>query len=273
MARTLEEIQNQIYSKITSTTDLSELTSTSTSAIWRLWVYIVAFAIWIHENIVETNAENSRPHTLRWYREQALGFLDGLELVWQDGQFKYNTEGIDDLEERRVIDRAAVLESVDGKLIIKVATELNETVQPITDDKLIRFTSYMNQIKDAGNELEIINRPPDKLKLALKVYVDEQIIDLINGKLLNTDEDIKPVEVALDDHLRHLEFNGALVKEFLRGTIQKAKGVRLPVIDVLQWRYAGLPYQDIEQWQVPDAGYFTIDELTITYLPYDLAAN
>jgi hypothetical protein len=258
---------------VVSTTALSGLTSTSKVAIWRLWVYIVSFAIWVHEKIVETNAENSRPHTLRWYREQALSFLDGLELVWKDGQFQYNTEGVDDIEERQVIDRCAVSESVDGKLIIKVATEINNIVQPVADDKLLRFTSYINQIKDAGNELEIVNRPPDKLKLTLKVYVDEQIIDLIEGTLLSNDQAIKPVEVAIDNHLRHLEFNGALVKEFLRDTIQNADGVKLPVIEELQWRYAGLPYQPIDQWQVPDAGYFTIDELTISYLPYDLAAN
>jgi hypothetical protein len=270
MARTLEEIQQQIYDKIAETPQLSGLTSTSRVAIWRLWVYIIAFAIWLHEEIVEANAENSRPHTLRWYREQALSFLDGLELVWLDGQFQYETEGVTNLDERQIIDRCAVLESTDGELIIKIATELDDQVQPITDDQLLRFTSYMNQIKDTGNRLVIVNRPPDKLKLTLKVYVDEQIINLGDGVLLNTDETIKPVEVAVNEHLRNLEFNGALVKEFLRDTIQKDEGVKLPIIEDLQWQYAGLPFQSIDQWQVPDAGYFEIEELTINYLPYAL---
>ena len=62
MGRTLQDIQKQIYDKIAETSALSGLTSTSKVAIWRLWVYIVSFALWVHEQVVETNAENSRPH-------------------------------------------------------------------------------------------------------------------------------------------------------------------------------------------------------------------
>lgn len=272
MARTLEDIEVQIYDRLASIPILGGLLiDMSKSSVFGTWINTVAFAIWSHEQIVEANAENSRPHTLRWYQEQAYDFRDGLELLWIDGQFQYDTEGVDDLEERQIIDRCAVLESTDGELIIKIATELNDIVQPITDDQLLRFTSYMNQIKDAGNRLVIINRPPDQLKITLKVYVDEQIINLSDGVLLsNPTPDVKPVEDAVYEHLRNLEFNGALVKEFLRDTIQKAKGVKLPEIESLQWKYAGLPYQEVESWQIPDAGYFEIDELTINYLPYAL---
>jgi hypothetical protein len=61
------------------------------------------------------------------------------------------------------------------------------------------------------------------------------------------------------------------VREFLQDTIKEAKGVRLPIVEGIQWKYAGLPYQEIGEWQVPDAGYFKIEDLTITYLPYALA--
>ena len=63
MARNLNDIQQSILDKKTETTTLSTLevlttneknslsglTSTSKVAIWRLWVYIVAFAIWTLE--------------------------------------------------------------------------------------------------------------------------------------------------------------------------------------------------------------------------------
>jgi len=111
MARTIAEIQEQILDERDKveqfnalqvlTTDekrdqtISEqLTSTSKASIWRLWVYIVATAIWLHEKVVERNALISRPHTLAWYREQALNYVAGADLIWKDGYFQFDLSGI-----------------------------------------------------------------------------------------------------------------------------------------------------------------------------------
>lgn len=234
---------------------------------------IIAFALSFHEKIVEANAENSRPHNVPWYREQAFAFLDGLELVWNGGFFGYDLTGIDDVEDRKIIDRCAVLESNDGELVFKIATNNNGEIEPLSPPQLLRFKEYMNLIKDGGNQLRIINESADLLRVTLTVFVDPLIIDLETGKLLNTDEDVYPVEQAIEMYLENLEFNGAFVKEFFKDAIKTAPGVKLPTLNDVQWKYATFPFAPIPEWKVPEAGYFKImpEDLTINYAPYDLA--
>lgn len=231
-------------------------------------------AISIHEGIVENNAQNSRPHTLRWYYSQFTNFLDGLPLTWKDGQFYYDTTNIVDLEERKIIDRCAVLESKNGELVVKVATDQNG-LQPLSAGQLLRFKEYCGLIKAAGNRLRFINLPADNLKMTLTVYVDPSIIDLDTGKLLSVSEDVYPVKKAIDNYLAGLEFNGAFVKEFFRDELQRAEGVKRPLIDVLQSQYLGFPFQDIEDWRIPNSGYFkAIDNnVTIIYKRNDLVGH
>ncbi|WP_258930728.1 hypothetical protein [Flavobacterium oreochromis] len=91
MARTIAEIQNEILEQKKDTISLNKLNNESKTSIWKLWINIVATAIWIHEKIVERNALISRPHTLNWYREQALNYIHGQNLIWKDGSYQFET--------------------------------------------------------------------------------------------------------------------------------------------------------------------------------------
>lgn len=242
----------------------------SLTSIENVWFDNISFGIYNHELIVSENALNSRPHNLSWYKEKCMDFHDGFELVWLDGQFKYEASVT---EVSKIIDRVAVLESNDGELVIKVATDNAGTIEPLSAPQLTRFTNYLNLIKDAGNRIRIINQPADLLKMTLNVYVDVSIIDLSNGKLLNVTEDVYPVEDAIKNYLENLEFNGGFVKEFFKNELQKATGVKLPLIELVEWKYASFDWAEFGEWKVPEAGYFKIEpaDLTINYLPYELA--
>jgi hypothetical protein len=242
----------------------------SLTSIENVWFDNMSFGIHNHELIVSENALNSRPHNLPWYKEKCMDFHDGFELVWLDGQFKYPDSVT---EVSKIIDRVAVLESNDGELVIKVATDNAGTIEPLSAPQLTRFTNYLSLIKDAGNRIRIINQPADLLKITLNVYVDVSIIDLSNGKLLNVTEDVYPVEDAIKNYLENLEFNGGFVKEFFKNELQKAKGVKLPLIELAEWKYATFDWAEFGEWKVPEAGYFKIEpaDLTINYLAYGLA--
>lgn len=241
-------------------------------SVENLWFDNVSFAIYNHEQIVAANAENSRPHTIKWYKEQAESFLDGLPLVWMDGQFQYDLSGVEDVDVRKIIARCAILDSNDGELVVKVARNNAGVIEPLTGPQMVRFIAYMQLIKDAGNILAFVNQPADKLKITLTVQVDVSIIDLANGKLLSTTEDVYPVKDAIASYLDNLEFNGAFVKTFFIDSIQRATGVINPIIDVLQWKYSGFDFMSFNQRKVPEAGYFKIDDvdLTINYVANDL---
>lgn len=260
------EIEEQILQKIKDTPELSEkLTSKSKTALWRLWVYITSYALWLHEGIVEKNARNSRAHTLLWYRDQALKYIDGLPLSWSDeGFFSYDTKAMDDeeLNKRALIKRCAALEGAFSQIIIKIAAEKG----PLSDEQSLRFAQYMNQIKDAGNRLEIVNKEPDKLKIDMRIYVDRSLVNS-EGADQRTNE--KLIEKAVRDYFNHLEFNGAMSKTYLLDFVKKAPGVKIPLIKNLEWRYGDKPWKAIEEIVVPEAGYFKIDSLSVTYPDYE----
>ena len=288
MDRKFSEIQQQILDAKNAAAQLNALevltaseqninsaNTTSKVGVWRVWVWVMAYVIWIHERIVSTNAANSRPHNLLWYREKVYEFRDGLQLQWINGQFTYDLTGVADAEDRLIIKRRSVLESNDGELVIKIATDNGGSIEPVSNPQLVRFTEYMNLIKDAGNRLRIINQPGDLLKITITAYVDVSIIDLATGKLLNVTEDIYPVVDAVENYLANLEFNGAFFKAFLQSNIEKASGVYLPLIDDVQWRFAAFPFAAIGEHKIPEAGYFKInpDDLTINYLNKNELAN
>ncbi|MDI9309230.1 MAG: hypothetical protein QM535_03350 [Limnohabitans sp.] len=305
MARTIAEIQDEILDEKNRVSSLNGLTTTndntSKTSIWKLWTHIVATAIWIHEKIVERNALISRPHTLNWYQEQALKYIHGKTLTWKDGSYQFDipTDATEsDIESAKIIKHCAVSEVDLGTLLgnrsseilgnssylynnlgvvhMKVANDTGENIKPISTDELNNFREYIARIKDAGNQVIVDSLPGDELQLTLKVYVDPLLIDIENvnekGKLIGTE--IKPVEEAIKDYLKNLEFNGAFVKTFLVDAIQKAVGVKIPILEKA-FTKPSLEAEGkfiTEEYSIPKAGYFDLDseklKLEIEYVSY-----
>jgi len=224
-----------------------------------------------HEKLVERNAENSRSHNVAWYIEKAYNFHDGLQLVNINGSFDYDLTNVPDAAERKIITRVAVLPTITGEVVIKVATSAGM----LSPGQLARFTEYINLIKDAGTHIRIVNLPADSLKIVLNVYCDVSIIDLDTGRLLNTIEEVYPVKNHIDIYLANLRFNGAFVKTKFQSELENAPGVINPLIADIQWKFADFEFAPFENWKIPESGYFTIEpeNLTINYFKDDLANN
>ncbi|MFC4636190.1 hypothetical protein ACFO3O_19945 [Dokdonia ponticola] len=325
MSRTIAEIQTEILDEKERQSVLAGLTSESKTAIWRLWTYIVATAIWIHEQIVERNARISRPHTLDWYRSQALDFIDGKDLIFRDGFFEFDTVGLSEseIEDLKIVKHCAVSE-IDLETIINpegdltLNTEINQNsnrvqllsdyfhnqvgvvfmkvaknegednIVPLDADEQARLREFIRRIKDAGNQIQISSIPGDKLKLDLRVYVDPLLIyvnpddpnDTDNGILVSNGS-LKPVEAAIKEYLKNIEFNGALVKTFLIDAIQGTQGVNIPILDNMfaGGRAVTLSNENLinNEFYIPNAGYFNLSddvlELNISYFPYTFYRN
>ncbi|MFH6995533.1 hypothetical protein [Flavobacterium sp. FlaQc-48] len=350
MARTIAEIQDEILIEKNKQSSLNGLTKSKT-AIWQLWINIVATAIWVHEKIVEKNALISRPHTLNWYREQALNFHYGIplnpdsgkamSLIWKEGSYQFDTTGLteSEIEDSKIIKHCAVSE-IDlgtvldpkkepeeifsdffhnkvGVVFIKVATVKDDKISRIdVPNELFAFKEYIAKIKDAGNQVYITSDQGDSLKLSLNVYIDPLTL-FINPKdieyyqlkslnrLLKADEQAKldkyeedlledpldprngslilsntvfPVLDAVKDHLKNIEFNGAFVKTYLVDSVQKAQGVKIPILSKVETLWATNPSDQPEslkdvtniEYFIPSAGYFDMDALQVevNYIPY-----
>ncbi|MDY3337783.1 nucleotidyltransferase [Riemerella anatipestifer] len=278
MARSIEEIQQEILTAKENEPALQELNSTSKTSIWRLWVYITAFAIWVLEKLFDTHkAEVSealrqlKPHTARWYRNKALVFQYGFDLLEDSDQFDNEGHDPEQVEASKIIKYSAVVESTDeSRLIIKIATEQGEELQPINADQKATFEAYLSEIKDAGIKVTVINYRPDILRLQMKIYRDPLVLDQ-NGQSILTGK--KPVEDAIKSYLKKLPFNGELVLAHLIDELQKVEGVRIPHILLAESKWIDASVNDYGSFQpidvktIPISGYFKIENFeNISYV-------
>ena len=269
MARSIQEIQTLIYQAKAQEPALNELNSTSKVAIWRLWVYIIAVAIWsleklfdLHRVDIDRRLSELKPHTARWYRSKALAFQYGFDLLPDSDTFNNQGHTEEAIEASKIVKYSAVIESKnEGRLIVKIAGEQGEQLQPITDSQRQAFEAYLSEIKDAGVRLSVVNYQPDVLHLQMKIVYDPLVLDSNGQSILHA---TKPVERAIKDYLKRLPFNGELVLAHLIDALQQAEGVKIPHLVLAQSKnitssgdYGA--FETIEISKIPTAGYFTID--------------
>jgi hypothetical protein len=288
--RTLTEIQESILLKKSQTESLSalevlttseqntlsNLTSTSKVAIWRLWVFIQAFAIWLHEGIFETHKIEieelialNKVHTRKWYRDKILNFQYGFDL---DGESdRYDNTGIDtaDILDSKIIKQASV-EEVAGELRIKVATQIGDELQPIDTDQFNALRQYIALVKDAGTKIRLISRPADQMKAEIDIYFDPLILNGLGQRLDGTDDE--PVQKAIKDYLYRLEFNGEFIKTKLTDYVQTVAGVQMPVFKQIWTKYGTYGYNLIDETYIADSGYMVLDldNTIINFIPREL---
>lgn len=285
MAQTKAQLREQIKANFIANTALIELYDLvpgqtfdehfSTASIEMIWLEQYVDMIYNHELIVAANAANSRPQNLPNFIETVLNFHDGLPLVWIDGQFGYNLSVVENPDERKIVDRCAVLESDDGELVVKVATSVNDELVPLQVDEAERLLFYLDDLKVPGVRIRLINQEADLLKVTLNVYVDPLVIDLATGQQRNLTEEVYPVQVAIKEYLNNLEFNGAFVTNYFERAVEDKPGINLCEVVDLMHKYADFPFVDFTTFKVPQSGYFKIQDadLTINYLPYVLVNN
>ncbi len=228
MARKLKNIQDEILDAKENEPMLSELNSTSKTAIWRLWVYIIAFAIWtleklfdLHSDEVDEKLEQLKPHTARWYRNKALAFQYGFDLF---ADFDNTGKTPEEIKASKIIKYSAVTESDDeSRLIVKIATEQDGKLTPVTSEQQTAFEHYLAEIKDAGVRTTVINYLPDRLKLHIRIVRDMLVLDG-NGMEITTGK--YPVNDAIQQFMKELPFNGELSLQALVDKIQAVKGVK-----------------------------------------------
>ena len=277
MARTIQEIQTLILQAKAQEPALNELNSTSKVAIWRLWVYIIAVAIWSLEKLfdqhradIDKRLAELKPHTARWYRSKALAFQYGFDLLPDSDTFNNQGHTEEQIEASKIVKYSAVIESKnEGRLIVKIAGEQGEQLQPITDAQKQAFEAYLQEIKDAGVRLSVVNYQPDILHLQMKIIYDPLVLDSNGQSILHA---TKPVEETIKSYLKRLPFNGELVLAHLIDALQQAEGVKIPHLVLAQSKNITIgggygAFETIEISKIPTAGYFTIDNFNdITYV-------
>lgn len=282
MARSINEIQEAILQQKTATSSLSalevlttseqntlaNLTSTSKVAIWRLWVYICAVSFWTVEKIFDTFKQEveetialNQIGTPSWYRTKMLQFQLGFPLT-EMGTYD-NTNALQaDVLASQIIKQCAV-EELGGRLKIKVATEISGELAPLQLSQFSAFTAYAEKIKYAGTRLIMVSRIPDDLKVNYTIYYDPQILDAYGARLDGNGDE--PVQSAVKNYIRNLEFNGEFISTKLTDALQAVQGVEEPVQNEISAKYGAFPYAEVDEYYIADAGYMKLDIANSTF--------
>lgn len=287
-ARTLNEIYTQIIDEKVNYTQLNDLQpninslqsllaqlqTTSRVGVWRLWAYITALAIFIHEKLIDTQtaeleqrAINIIPGSLRWYRDMALEWQPGDALVWNGVLRRYEYNPVN--ENNRLVKYSAVIEA-NNQLTIKVAKELAGLAEPLNAAELSQFGAYITLRKYAGTNVAIISEDADTVNITGEVFYNPLV--MANDGSLISDPSVFPVSDAIDLFLKDLgttNFNGKLRAVELVLDIMSVNGVENFSLFTLEAQYGILPMQDVlslpgQEYQ-SNAGHLVINTLTLTY--------
>lgn len=222
MARTIAQIKQIMIDEKNSQSALSGLTSTSQTAIWNLWFFIVASCIAIFEQLqdlfkqdLEIIAYNTPPNTPQWTRKKVLEF-----------QYDATTPQIPILDTNtfvvtypvintalNIITRCAVITNYNKTVLIKVAK--NDPPEPLDSYEAGALGDWLEAWVPAGITGELINIAPDLVEVAANVYYDGQYSLVIQSL----------VETALQNYFKNLPFNGQIKTQLIVDAIQGVTGV------------------------------------------------
>lgn len=218
MARTLTEIQQEIFDAKNADANLANLNSISSTAIWRFWVFLQAKAIHTLESFFDTfkvevtvALENKQSGTTAWYVARAKEFQLNDQVTVVEGKVVYAV--IDTA--KQIITRSSGLESA-GTLTLKVAKGIAPTLSALSAEEKLQFDTYLEAYRFAGADIATSSLNADKMRLTCEVFFDGQI-DVASMKV--------SVEAALNAFMTTLPFDGTLLENSVIDAVQSVTGV------------------------------------------------
>lgn len=254
MARTINEIQNEMISSVQEKTGLTF--SKSKVAEWRLWTYVFAAAIHAFEIIldmfrseIDTLTNKITPGTIRWYAEMCYRFQNGYELLFDENKAMLYYPVID--PDAQIVKIVAIREEK-NKLVIKAAKQDKDgKIIPLDLEEKYNFASYIDAIKFAGVDTNVISTSEDKLRYNLEVYFEPSIpASLIRQNILD----------ALKEFKSSLGFDSMIYKQRFIDAVMGAEGV--VTCNLLSLEHKGATDEDflpVGIFSELESGYFEYD--------------
>lgn len=267
----VERFKNEMIAAKNAEENLIELNSNSKTSIWGLIFYCAAYAMdvlyqmyLLHRKEIDEKIANQKTHRLAWIQQMYLKFQYGFELKDESDQFDNDAATLEEIEAAKIIKYCAVNESSSSReVIIKIATETDNELAPLPQDKMEAVIEYTKRIKGAGVPYRVINYLPDRLKLNLRIYRDPLVLNA-NGMDITTGK--FPVEDALQEFMKELPFNGQLRLQDMANKLEQVKGVDLVSVDLAQSCWINASTNNYGDWttidvrKIPESGYFKIED-------------
>jgi len=217
MARSIEEIKNEILQDKISRPELDGLNSTSQTAEWLLWVDVIANAIYTEESFIDQlkaeidqKIDEQQSGTASWYQTKCFEFQLGDDLQ-NDGTYAV----ID--ETKQIITRASVTENDTGVLLIKVAKGSVGNETQLDSSELSQFAEYIEKIKFAGTQVSVISLNADEMRITGTIYYDP---------IFSVTQIQERVRTSLETYIEsEIPFNGIILYNTIVDVLQRVDGV------------------------------------------------
>jgi hypothetical protein len=220
MARTIQQIINQMDTEQATQPALSSLNSISQTAIYTLWKYIMAVSIFVLETLMDT----LKAETEATIASQAIG-TDS----WLKGKvdiFQYSATVPQVLT---IVDNVAAYDVIDTTLqiitratvetsparIVSVKVAKNDPPEALSGTEKTSLEGYLDKISFAGVAPVVTSLASDKMFLEAEVFYDGQYASTISDDVI----------AGIDAYMVALPFDGRVNVEQLTDAIQGVTGV------------------------------------------------
>jgi hypothetical protein len=218
MARTVAQIKQSMLDAKNADPTLSALTSTSQTAKWNLYYFIVASCIAIFEQLqdlfkidLEAIASTAAPSTPQWTRNKVLKYQKGDVAQLNTTTFTIEYPTINTANQ--ILTRCAVITAPNRTVLIKVAK--SDPPVPVSVGELAELQSYIETFNPAGIAFTLINENSDKMEVAATIYYNGQYSAVISTNVV----------AALNNYMATLPFNGVISTQAVVDAIQAVEGV------------------------------------------------
>lgn len=227
MARSIATIVALLDAEQAAQTGLSGLNSPSTTAIFKLWKYIVATQMFLQETLwdiykaaLELTISKAAVGTSAWLQDKVLKFqYDATtpQVLSVGSDFSVNYTTVDTT--KQIITRAAVNRTAQRTVLVKVAK--SDPPVALSGPELSSLNGYLDDICFAGVNYVATSSVSDKLYLKANVYYDGQYSNTISDSVIS----------AVNVYLAALPFDGKIKLSAIVDSIQTVTGVNDVVLE------------------------------------------
>lgn len=273
MARNLNDIMNEIIAKLATN---GIVVSNNMFSRRRITAFCYAYFSWFLETLFDTHTIEinntiaaKNPSTKGNYKDLVLNFQYGFSLL-PNGKFDNSNATAAQIEASKIVSYCAVNDNGDA-VTIKVAKLVGSDLAPLDVQELAALQSYMQRVKDAGVFVSIVNDAADMLFVGATVSYYPMILNSVGVNILTG---VNTVQLAIDNYLKSIEFDGEFSIQDLTDAVQKVNGVKYFTPFAVNAGAVGAgSYEHVGQSYRPASGYLKFYNTNDLYLDFQPYAN
>lgn len=222
---TAQEYFNQFLVEKNKISQLDELNSESSVAVYRLLYQSIAQVLQYHDDITQDAIDNMNiikqqtiVGTQQWWYDKLINFFQyntdpqiGLLKIGNDYDYYY-----DITDNNSKIIKYCSFKQQANSLTIKLAKQVDDLPAVLTANELSSVYAFINQIQIAGVSITPVSFPADWLSYNVDVY--------ISGTYVKADKE-QEVKDAVNNYLNNIAFAGVLYLIDLENVIRQIDGV------------------------------------------------